>query len=160
MRAKLHVRRAAARSRQAGLSLIELMVALTIGSLLIAGTVFVYIQSRNSYGVNETVARLQETARYALSVIEPDVRMSNYWGLVNDPEMVQFRARQTDPVAPIAPGAAATTSPSTCTRRSRVRTTATRSPAPPGRAVPPARHLTRSLSGARPAPRPRRRPDS
>jgi type IV pilus assembly protein PilW len=107
MRFALHVQRAAARSRQAGLSLIELMVALVIGSLLIAGTVFVYVQSRNSYGVNETVARLQETARYALSVIEPDVRMSNYWGLVNDPEMVQFRARQTDPVAPIAPGAAA-----------------------------------------------------
>jgi type IV pilus assembly protein PilW len=107
MRAKLHVRRAAARSRQAGLSLIELMVALTIGSLLIAGTVFVYIQSRNSYGVNETVARLQETARYALSVIEPDVRMSSYWGLVNDPELINNRARQFDATAAIAPGAAA-----------------------------------------------------
>jgi type IV pilus assembly protein PilW len=93
--------------RQAGFSLIELMVALVIGSLLIAGTVFVYIQSRNSYGVNETVARLQETARYAMSVIEPDVRMSSYWGLVNDPELVNNRARQTDPVAAIAPGAPA-----------------------------------------------------
>lgn len=101
-----HVRPAAARGRQAGLSLIELMVALTIGSLLIAGTVFVYIQSRNSYGVNETVARLQETARYALSVIEPDVRMSSYWGLVNDPELITNRAQQNEPVAAVAPGVA------------------------------------------------------
>jgi type IV pilus assembly protein PilW len=93
--------------RQAGFSLIELMVALVIGSLLIAGTVFVYVQSRNSYGVNETVARLQETARYAMSVIEPDIRMSSYWGLINDPELVNNRARQFDPVAAIAPGAAA-----------------------------------------------------
>ncbi|HSL68700.1 MAG TPA: PilW family protein [Longimicrobiales bacterium] len=93
--------------RQTGFSLIELMVALVIGSLLIAGTVFVYVQSRNSYGVNETVARLQETARYAMSVIEPEVRMSSYWGLINDPELVNNRARQTDPVAAIAPGAAA-----------------------------------------------------
>ena len=67
------------RSRSQGFSLIELMVALVIGSLLIAGTVFVYVQSRNSYGVNETVARLQETARYAMSVVEPDIRMSSYW---------------------------------------------------------------------------------
>lgn len=106
MRAMLHVRRAAHR-RQTGLSLIELMVALTIGSILLAGTVFVYVQSRNSYGVNETVARLQETARYALSVIEPDVRMSSYWGLVNDPDLITNYARQADPVSAVAPGAAA-----------------------------------------------------
>ena len=93
--------------RQAGFSLIEMMVALVIGSLLISGTVFVYVQSRNSYGVNETVARLQETARYAMGVIEPDIRMSSYWGLINDPELVNNRARQADPVAAIAPGAAA-----------------------------------------------------
>lgn len=94
-------------ARQQGLSLIELMVALTIGSLLIAGTVFVYVQSRNSYGVNETVARMQETARFALSVIEPDVRMSSYWGLVNDPELIAGRATQTEAIAVIAAGATA-----------------------------------------------------
>lgn len=94
-------------SRQAGFSLIELMVALAIGSLLIAGTVFVYVQSRNSYAVNETVARLQESARFALSVIEPDVRMSSYWGLVNDPELITGRATQTEAISAVVPGAAA-----------------------------------------------------
>lgn len=93
------------RARQQGLSLIELMVALTIGSILMAGTVFVYVQSRNSYGVNETVARMQESARYALSIIEPDVRMSSYWGLVNDPELINARATQTEPPSAIAAGA-------------------------------------------------------
>lgn len=71
-----------------GLSLIELMVALTIGSLLIIGAVTVYVQSRNTYAVNETMARLQENARYALSMIEPDVRQANYWGLTNDPQFI------------------------------------------------------------------------
>ncbi len=103
----LHMRRTGmSSSREGGLSLIELLVALTIGSLLIAGTVFVYVQSRNSYGVNETMARLQETARYALGVIEPDVRMSSYWGLVNDPELITNRTAQVDPVSAVAPGAA------------------------------------------------------
>ena len=68
---------------QRGLSLIELMVAMTIGAVLIFGATQVYVNSRNSYGVNESVARLQETARYAMAVIEPDIRMANYWGLVN-----------------------------------------------------------------------------
>jgi type IV pilus assembly protein PilW len=104
---KFRVMKAALPGLQKGFSLIELMVALVIGSLLIAGTVFVYVQSRNSYGVNETVARLQETARYALGVIEPDVRMSSYWGLVNDPELITNRSKQTDPVSAVAPGAAA-----------------------------------------------------
>ncbi len=106
MKSLLRQRGAGARgSGQQGLSLIELMVALTIGSLLIAGTVFVYVQSRNSYGVNETVARMQETARYALSIIEPDVRMSSFWGLVNDPELVDGRATQTEAASAIAAGA-------------------------------------------------------
>lgn len=83
--------------RQQGLSLIELMVALVIGSILIAGAVFVYVQSRSSYGVNETVARLQETARYALSIVEPDIRMSNYWGLVKGASVITQQASQAQP---------------------------------------------------------------
>lgn len=71
-----------------GLSLIELMVALTIGSLLIIGAVTMYVQSRNTYSVNETVARLQENARYAMSMMEPDIRQANYWGLMNDPQLI------------------------------------------------------------------------
>jgi type IV pilus assembly protein PilW len=41
-----------------------------------------YVSSRKTYELNETVARLQETARYAISIIEPDVRQANYWGLL------------------------------------------------------------------------------
>jgi type IV pilus assembly protein PilW len=71
-----------------GVSLIELMVALTIGSLLIIGAVTVYTQSRTTYRVNETVSRIQENARYALSMIEPDIRLANHWGLMSDPVLI------------------------------------------------------------------------
>jgi type IV pilus assembly protein PilW len=90
---------------QKGVSLVELMVALVIGMVLIGGAVTVYVQSRNSYGVNETVARLQENARFALSIIEPDIRMSNYWGLVKGAGLVTQQAAQT--VASVGP-------PTTC----------------------------------------------
>jgi type IV pilus assembly protein PilW len=76
-------------------SLIELLVAVTIGGLLIFGATKVYVDSRATYEVNETAARLQETARYALSVIEPDIRMSNYWGLVKGAGIVIGQAAQT-----------------------------------------------------------------
>ena len=75
-------------SLQRGFSLVELMVALLIGSFLIIGAVSVFVQSRNTYSVSESVARLQENARYALSTLEPDIRLANYWGLMNDAELM------------------------------------------------------------------------
>ena len=76
------------RSRMIGLSLIELMVALAIGSFLIAGAVYVYVESRKNYTVNEILARMQENARYAMTTLEPDVRLANHWGLINNPQMI------------------------------------------------------------------------
>jgi len=92
--------------RDAGFSLVELMVAMTIGVVLIFGATQVYVDSRNAYEGNETIARLQENARYALSVIEPDIRMSNYWGLVKDPKSVVGRVPQTQAPAAFAGNAA------------------------------------------------------
>jgi type IV pilus assembly protein PilW len=69
-----------------GLSMIELMVALTIGVILLAGAVTVYMQSRNTYRTNDAASRMQEVARYALDVIAPDVRLAGFWGLTNRPD--------------------------------------------------------------------------
>ncbi len=68
-----------------GFSLVELMVAMAIGSLLIVGAVFVYSQSRTSFTLNETQARLQENGRYVLSVLEPEIQMAGYFGYTNAP---------------------------------------------------------------------------
>lgn len=88
-----------------GLSLIELMVALTIGSILIIGAVTVYVQSRKTYAVNEAMARLQENARYALGMIEPDIRLANHWGMTSDPLLIAGTVGNS----PIAVPAGATT---------------------------------------------------
>ena len=95
MSIELALTRGPTRSRSRGLSLIELLVAVTIGALLIFGATQVYVDSKATYEVNESTARLQETARYALSVLEPDIRMSNYWGLVKGAGLVANQARQT-----------------------------------------------------------------
>lgn len=65
---------------EAGLSLIELMVALTIGLFLMAGAITVFGKTRDLYRTNESAARLQDTARYAMSQLEADLRMASHWG--------------------------------------------------------------------------------
>jgi type IV pilus assembly protein PilW len=85
-----------ARSSERGVSLIELLVAIAIGALLIFGATQVYVDSRNTYEINETMARLQETARYALSVVEPDIRMSNHWGLVKGSSVITNQASKSE----------------------------------------------------------------
>lgn len=76
--------------RARGLGLIELLVALAIGSVLIVGAVYVYSQSRSTFRVSDTVARLQEDARYAMSVIEPDLQLAGYYGFSNSPDDFKF----------------------------------------------------------------------
>lgn len=96
---RLHIKR-----RNLGLSLIELMVAMTIGAILIFGATQVYVDSRATYAINESSARLQETARYAFSILESDVRMANYWGLVKGAFLIEGQAAQS--AGPLLSGAA------------------------------------------------------
>ena len=67
-------------NNQSGLTLIELMVALAIGSFLMIGTIQIYTQSRQAFVVNESIARVQETAQFAMDTIEADLRMASNWG--------------------------------------------------------------------------------
>jgi len=66
--------------RQKGLTLVEIMVALAIGSFLIIGATQIYNQSRHAFVVNESIARVQETAQFAMDTIEADLRMASNWG--------------------------------------------------------------------------------
>lgn len=84
------------RPTQAGVSLVELMVALVLGLFLIFGAVTIYSKSRTTYRTTEAVARLQETARYAFDALEPDVRMASYWGLASRADYIINRAGPDD----------------------------------------------------------------
>jgi type IV pilus assembly protein PilW len=78
---------------QRGLSLVELMVAMAIGVFLLAGALSVFGKTRDLYRTNDATARLQETARYAMSTIEADLRMANSWGLISTPDAVDNSPR-------------------------------------------------------------------
>ena len=68
------------RMRQAGLSLVELMIAMVIGLLLMLGVIQVFIASQAASRLSEGVARVQENGRFALDFLERDVRMAGHMG--------------------------------------------------------------------------------
>lgn len=67
-----------------GVTLIELMVALAIGSLLMLGLVQVFAASRAAYVTAEGMGRVQENARFAMDYLQRDIRMAGHFGCVND----------------------------------------------------------------------------
>jgi len=75
---------------QSGFSLIELLVAMAIGTFLIIGAVTMQSNTRKTFTVNENQARLQETARYVFSVIEPELQLAGYYGFTNHPDEIRF----------------------------------------------------------------------
>lgn len=68
------------RVRQRGMTLLELMIAMTIGLFLIGGLLAVYVGTNQSYRVSQATSRLQENARFAFDVLAMDIRMAGYMG--------------------------------------------------------------------------------
>lgn len=75
-----------------GMTLVELMVSLAIGSFLVIGAVSVYNQSRQAYVINDAIARVQETAQFAMDTIEADLRMAGNYGLTSRGDAIEGRA--------------------------------------------------------------------
>lgn len=69
------IRLPASRRRQ-GFTLVELMIALTLGLLLIAGLATMVIQTSRSNNTQQALGRLQENGRFALAKIVADLRMA------------------------------------------------------------------------------------
>lgn len=76
------------RASDVGFTMIELMISIALGSVILVGTVLMFQQSRAAYMVNDATSRLQENARFALDVLDPDIRLASYWGATNRAEFV------------------------------------------------------------------------
>jgi type IV pilus assembly protein PilW len=62
--------------REAGLTLVEIMVSLTLGLIVLLAVGSIYINSRQTYRVQEDNARIQEAGKYALEVIGRSIRQA------------------------------------------------------------------------------------
>jgi len=73
------------RSQQLGLTLVELMIAMTLGLLILLAVASIYIGSRQTFRMQEENARLQETGRYALEVVGRSIRQAGFWNMPLNP---------------------------------------------------------------------------
>ena len=69
-----------ARARQRGFSLVEILVAITLSLIVLAGVIAVMYSSKVIYLENERVGRIQENGRAALAMILRDLRGAGFPG--------------------------------------------------------------------------------
>ncbi len=65
---------------QAGLSLIELMIAMALSLLLMLGVLQIFLSSKQTYTANSALSRVQESGRFAMDFITYDLRNAGYKG--------------------------------------------------------------------------------
>jgi type IV pilus assembly protein PilW len=67
-------------TRQRGFSLVELMVAMTLSLLLMAGALSILYSSKTTYNENDRLARLQESGRTVVEMLLRDARPAGFMG--------------------------------------------------------------------------------
>jgi type IV pilus assembly protein PilW len=91
--------------RARGWSMLELMLALAIASLTLTGAFTLLAHGRELLDANESVSRLQDQARHAMSVVTQDLEHAGFFGFGLDPAMLLV-VRDGDLSRPVARGAA------------------------------------------------------
>lgn len=62
------------KSRTRGFTLVELLVAMTLGLVLIGGVISVVVTTRQTLRVNENLAHMQEGARFSFEIMAREIR--------------------------------------------------------------------------------------
>ncbi|MCB1755070.1 MAG: PilW family protein [Gammaproteobacteria bacterium] len=84
--------------KQSGFSLIELMIAMVIGLLLMAGIISIFAGSRKSFDLTQEISGLQESARFAMESLTNDIRLSGFQGCItaeDDSTSIQSKTAPT-----------------------------------------------------------------
>ncbi|MEQ7919875.1 prepilin-type N-terminal cleavage/methylation domain-containing protein [Xanthomonas sp. WHRI 1810A] len=68
------------KKRSEGFGLIEIMVALTLGLIVSLGIIQIFVASRGTYVTQNSSARMQEDARFILSKLIQEIRMTGMYG--------------------------------------------------------------------------------
>jgi type IV pilus assembly protein PilW len=90
------MKRAAARNRERGISLTELMIVTALLGLVMAGMYNMFVHQQKSYSVQDHVSAMQQNARVGLEYMVKDIRMAGYI-----PEGIPFDADDPPVPAPL-----------------------------------------------------------
>lgn len=64
--------------KQSGFTIVEIMLAITLSLILIAGVIQVYLSSKESFRVQNELARMQESQRIAIEFLQNDIRRAGF----------------------------------------------------------------------------------
>ena len=70
-------------AREKGFTLIELMIALTLGILVVAGVIGVFLSNKRTYTTNNSLAQVQDNTRVAFELLARDAREAGLTGCGN-----------------------------------------------------------------------------
>lgn len=70
--------------KQSGLSLVELLIALTIGLLLLTGLTLIFVNSSEANRELQKTAQQIENGRYAIDILSQDLRHAGFYGHYTD----------------------------------------------------------------------------
>jgi type IV pilus assembly protein PilW len=77
-------------ARGRGFTLLELMVALAIGALLIAGVLRIFQSNKQTYRLQDALSRVQENARFSTMILREKVRQAGFKAEHEEVEEVVF----------------------------------------------------------------------
>ncbi|MFV1973438.1 MAG: PilW family protein [Thiohalobacterales bacterium] len=63
-----------------GFSLVELMISMVITLILLGGIGQVFLSSKKSFTIQDSLGRQQENGRFAINMVAADLRRAGYWG--------------------------------------------------------------------------------
>lgn len=78
--------------RQAGISLVELMIALVISSFLILGVTTMFLNNKQAYTYQQNQSGNQENGRFALLLLNQELAKAGYRALAQDDFQIAFPA--------------------------------------------------------------------
>ncbi len=92
------------RARQAGFTLVEMMVAITIGLVVLFGMTATFVNLKNTFKSQDQLGQLQDNERLALTFLTNSINESGYYP---DPKNASTIAASTAPsTSPASPGGA------------------------------------------------------
>lgn len=72
------------RQLQRGVSLVELMVAITIALIVSAAVTAIFVSSKKAYETQDKLARVQENGRFAMHYLMQDIRTAKHMGCLKN----------------------------------------------------------------------------
>src|SRR5215510_3810575 len=85
----------------AGFTLVEMMVAIAISSLLLVALTTLFVNTSAARMETDRVSRQIESGRYAMGILSDDIRHAGYYGPLIDPPKLPAMANLPDPCSQV-----------------------------------------------------------